>query len=109
MMKKLTDRQQIAEIKRIVRKDATTSGELISHDSKRMCIIGGLAYYGIGISKRDLQNIDTFDAWTLVRKKFPIINKQRFKCIVTMNDQIENLAERRTALCTFFDSLLVKK
>ena len=101
--------QQIATIKRIIRKDATGRRALCDAEG-RMCAIGGLAYYGAQITKPQLrgctnQYFEAVNVYDVLRIRFPVLAHLRASVIVQVNDAHENLSTRRRALCALFDQL----
>jgi len=111
--RKLTPRQQVAEMKRIVNIDATGRGQIIDSDGD-MCVLGGLAHYGANIrqstmvrwERNSYGNDPSILAFSAAKRAFPILRKYVAKDIFKINDHNPNLKRRRAALCKFFDGLL---
>ena len=107
-------RAQVAQMKAIVRKDATATGRIITEDG-RMCAIGGLAHYGAGVPQATMQmwrDSNAYDsvteAWQAACQRFPILSRTTASVVYRINDDNRNLDDRRAALCHFFDSLLTE-
>ncbi len=102
--RKQTARQQVAEIKRIIRKDANLTGRL-TDGKDGYCVIGGLAHYGARIGRKRLLKLGIYEAFDYVRERFPVL-KLRAMRLVTINDCFKNTKQRRAALCEFVDGLV---
>lgn len=105
-MAKVSLKRQVAQMKRIIRKDANAIGTLLDGDGK-MCAVGGLAYYGAGVTQEELRDMDTGDAFDRVVNRFPVLRLAHVACdeIVDLNDKTKTLIGRRNKLCRFFDNL----
>lgn len=102
--RKQTDRQQVAEIKRIIRKDANLTGRL-TDGKEGYCVIGGLAHYGARIGRKRLLKLGIYEAFDCVSRRFPVL-KLRAQRLVAINDRFEDTKKRRVALCKFVDELV---
>lgn len=105
MAKQLTSRQQIIRIKQIVRKDADGTHHLIGKDGT-MCVLGGLAFYGCGVSKKRLRTLGNEDAFDRIARRFPVLSGMTAHEIFSVNDSYDTLSDRRRALCKLFDGVL---
>ena len=100
-----TVKQQIAAIKRIIRKDANARGTLLDDDGT-MCAIGGLAYYGAKVTKSKLRTNQVGVIYRRVQRAFPILRTVMAREIYRINDDNSRLETRRNKLCQFFDKLI---
>jgi len=106
-MTRMSKKAQVDRIKKIIMKDANTTGMYINKNGK-MCALGGLAYYGAGASKKELHRAETggdIDLMAKITRTFPILTCF-LGSVAKLNDSIRTTKPRRKALCEFFDSLL---